>query len=79
MNNTDLFANLNKNNNSTNTNLDKINHYGISQIHFHEWLKLWHSAIDENFEGTNAKQLKQSARHISTRLFLHICNGRPKS
>ena len=59
-------------------NLDKENTYGITQIHFFEWLKLWNLTIDENYEGNNANHLKLSARHISTRLFIHICNGRPR-
>ena len=75
---TNLFGAKNYRGNPVKTHqtLDHNNEHSLSQIHFFEWLKLWNLTIDEKFEGINADHLKQSARHISTRLFLHIFKAR---
>lgn len=59
--------------------VDKKNNHTITQEHFGRWLTLWFETIDELFEGERADRAKQSARRMSTGLFLAIWQGRPKN
>lgn len=59
--------------------VDKKFNHTITQEHFGRWLTLWFETIDELFEGERADRAKQSARRMSTGLFLAIWQGRPKN
>ena len=50
--------------------------HSIDQVHFGKWLQLWFETIDELFEGERAIRAKESARKMSTGLFLAIWNNR---
>ncbi|MEO1516942.1 MAG: group III truncated hemoglobin [Bacteroidota bacterium] len=48
--------------------------YGLTEAHFKNWLALFHSTVDELFEGDNAKGVKSRAMSIATVIKLKIDN-----
>ena len=59
--------------------VDKNLNYTIEQKHFGQWLQLWFSTIDSLFKGKLADKAKNSARKMSTGLFLSMFLNRPKN
>jgi len=56
--------------------VDKKMNHTIEQTHFGKWLELWFATIDEMYEGEKADKAKNSARKMSTGLFLVMFNHR---
>lgn len=56
---------------------DKYHNHSITQLHFHEWLTLWHSTVDSLFEGENAELVKNRARNIASHLNIKITMAKP--
>lgn len=59
--------------------LDAVNNFTITQIHFGKWLELWIATLDELFYGEKAIKAKNSARNISFMLFLKMFQHKPKT
>lgn len=58
--------------------VDKAANNEITQKHFGRWLQMWFETIEEiGFEGEIAQRAKDSARRMSTNLFMAIWNNRP--
>lgn len=58
-------------------NVDANLNHTIEQTHFGKWLQLWFETINELFEGDLALKAKESARKMSTGLFMSIWKNRP--
>ena len=57
--------------------VDQNLNYTVQQKHFGRWLQIWFSTIDNLFEGQLAQRAKDSARRMSTGLFLAMWKTRP--
>jgi len=49
----------------------------MEQVHFGTWLQLWFTTIDSLYEGDLAQRAKDSARKMSTGLYLNVFKNRP--
>lgn len=56
--------------------VDRSEKNQLDQAHFGNWLELWFSTIDENFEGETATYAKEHARKMAHILFFKIMEGR---
>lgn len=55
---------------------EKVN-YSIDQVHFENWLELWHATINHYFQGDVASYAKEHARRMAQMLFIRIWEARP--
>ncbi|WP_209330697.1 group III truncated hemoglobin [Lunatimonas salinarum] len=56
--------------------VDRAVNHTLEQAHFGNWLELWFSTIDENFEGETAIYAKEHARKMAHILFFRIIESR---
>lgn len=56
---------------------DAFHNHAITQLHFHEWLTLWHSTVNSLFQGDHAELVKNKARNIASHLNIRITMAKP--
>lgn len=56
--------------------VDNFTGNSIQQAHFGNWLELWFSTLDTNFEGKNTDFAKEHARRMAHILYFRIMEGR---
>lgn len=59
--------------------VDAKEHYGITQQHFSRWIHLWFENVDSLFQGPLADHAKNTARKMSSALFIAMYEKRPAS